>query len=1100
MRRQTILSFLLLALLPSMASAQSTINTAAGGGPNNLPALSSSLAFPTGVATDSSANLYVAVQQDCRVYKVSPTGQLIVFAGTAVCGYKGDGGPAAIAELAGPSAVAVDASGNVFIADSGSSVVREVVGATGNIQTVAGNGTVGYSGDGGAATSAQLNFPSGVTVDSSGNIFIADTSNSVVREVIASTGIIRTVAGNGTSGYSGDGGLATAAQLTAPWGVGVDVSGNLFIADLQANVVREVIASSGIIQTVAGNGTSGYTGDGGPATSATLGGPYGVAVDASGNIFIADGINSVIREVAAATGNINTVAGNGTSGFSGNGGPATSAQLNQPLGIVVDASGNTFFPDFRNFVVWEVVAATGNIQVVAGNGQPSFSGDGQLAPSAELGFPQGLYLDGSGNMFLADSGNNVIRSVSASTGIINTVAGTGVPGYAGDGGSAINAQLSSPTGVVTDSSGNIFFADAGNNVIREVVAATGNIQTIAGNGTAGYSGDGGPATSATLNFPQDLKIDNSGNIFFSDSGNNVIREILAATGNIQTIAGTGTPGYTGDGGPAKVAQLSNPNGLFLDSSGNIFIADSNNNVVREIVAATGNIQTVAGNGTGGYTGDGGAATSAELNFPSAVYVDASGNLFIADVFNAVIRQVVASTGNIQTVAGNGQFDFSGDGGPALSAAIGAPFYIAPDLSGNYYIADLASNRVRKVSASGSSPSPAVSLSQTTLTFVTQTVASSSAAQTITLTNSGNATLTISGIAISGGNSGDFSESDNCGASVAAAANCTISVTFKPTANGARGSSVSITDNAVNSPQSVTLLGTGGTPASGVTLSTSNLAFSSQNLGTTSAAQTVTLTNSGNAALSVTSIAVSGGNSGDFSETNTCGNSVAAAASCTISVTFKPTATGARTASVTITDNASSSPHSVSLTGSGAGFALAMTNGTSNAATVQAGSTATYNLQLSPVGGFTGTVAITCTGAPAGATCTASPATLNATGTTAVPFAVNVTTTARSAAAAPLFHIQWPSNPHAPVFPMGSMILALVLAIAAATLVRAPKPARVWVPAAALLVCLSLLTGCGGGSPHSNNVTGTPAGTYALTVTATPQQGAAQSVTVSLIVQ
>ncbi len=583
--------------------------------------MSASLAYPIGVAKDSSGNLYVSVEQDSRVYKIDSTGQLTVLAGNGVFGYSGDGGPATSAELAGPIGVAVDASGNVFIADSGNSVVREVVAATGTIQTVAGNGTWGYTGDGGLATSAELASPSGLALDASGNIFIADESNSVVRVVIASSGNIQTVAGTGTSGYAGDGGLATSAQLTAPFGVFVDPSGNLFIADLWANVVREVTASTGFIQTVAGNGTSGYTGDGGPATSATLGGPYGVAVDTFGNIFIADGINSVVREVVAATGNINTVAGTGTAGYSGNGGPATSALLDQPIAVTVDASGNIFFPDFRNFVVWEVVAATGNIQVVAGNATLS-SGDGYQATSAQLGFPEGFYVDGSGNLFIADSYNNIIRKVSASTGIITTVAGTGTGGYTGDGGPATSAQLAFPSGVVTDASGNIFFADQENNVIREVVAATGNIQTIGGNGTGGYNGDGGPATSATLSFPQDLKLDNSGNIFFSDSGNSVIREIVAATGNIQTIAGTGTPGYTGDGGPATNAQLSNPNGVFLDASGNLFFADSGNNVIREVVAATGSIQTMAGNGTGGYAGDGGAATSAELNFPSAVYADA----------------------------------------------------------------------------------------------------------------------------------------------------------------------------------------------------------------------------------------------------------------------------------------------------------------------------------------------------------------------------------------------------------------------------------------------------------------------------------------------
>ena len=224
-------------------------------------------------------------------------------------------------------------------------MVREVVKATGDIITVAGNGTAGYKGDNGPATAAELNDPNSVAVDSAGDLFIADTGNNVIREVVKATGDIITVAGNGTAGYSGDNGPATAAEINSPRGIAVDAAGDLFIADSRNNVIREVVKATGDIITVAGNGTAGYSGDGGPATAAELDEPCGVAVDSAGDLFIADAGNNAIREVVKATGDIITVAGNGTAGYSGDGGPATAAELNGPVGVAVDSAGDVFIAD-----------------------------------------------------------------------------------------------------------------------------------------------------------------------------------------------------------------------------------------------------------------------------------------------------------------------------------------------------------------------------------------------------------------------------------------------------------------------------------------------------------------------------------------------------------------------------------------------------------------------------------------------------------------------------------------------------------------------------------------------------------------------------------
>jgi sugar lactone lactonase YvrE len=342
----------------------------------------------------------------------------------------------------------------------------------GHIATQAGSGVLGYSGDGGPAASAELSYPTGVAVDASGNLYIVDADNNRIRKVTASTGIITTVAGNGTAGYSGDGGPATSAELDTPFGVAVDASGNLYIVDVNNDRIRKVTASTGIITTVAGNGTFGYSGDGGAAISAELYTPLGVAVDASGNIYIADSGNNRIRKVTASTGVITTVAGNGTAGYSGDSGAATSGELNSPFGVAVDASGNIYIGDSGNNRIRKVTASTGIIISVAGNGTAGYSGDNGAATSAELYSPYGVAVDASGNLYIADTNNLVIRKVAASTGIINTVAGNGTAGSGGDGGAATGAALSYPTDAVVDSSGNFYIADYNNNKVRTVGSST----------------------------------------------------------------------------------------------------------------------------------------------------------------------------------------------------------------------------------------------------------------------------------------------------------------------------------------------------------------------------------------------------------------------------------------------------------------------------------------------------------------------------------------------------------------------------------------------------------------------------------------------------
>ncbi|HEX4652164.1 MAG TPA: Ig-like domain repeat protein [Granulicella sp.] len=338
---------------------------------------------------------------------------------------------------------------------------------------------------------------------------------------------------------------AVTVPLARPAGVAFDVAGNLYIAETNNQEIRKVDAT-GVMTTVAGTGVQGFGGDGGPAALALLDSPSGVAVDAAGNIYIADAHNQRIREIAAATGVITTIAGSGAAGFAGDGGPATAAQLSLPTAVVVDAAGDVFFSDTGNHRVRKVVAAgaqAGTIRTVAGTGVQGFAGDGGSATAAAMDSPDGLAVDGAGRLYLADTHNQRIRMVDPTTGLITTVVGSGVVGDGGDGAVAATAALALPRGVTVDASGNLYFADTNNQRIRRVDAATGVISTVAGSGVQGFSGDGGPALAATLDSPRattlaPATIGGLGALTLADTGNDRVRQVGGA-GVLQTMAGLG---------------------------------------------------------------------------------------------------------------------------------------------------------------------------------------------------------------------------------------------------------------------------------------------------------------------------------------------------------------------------------------------------------------------------------------------------------------------------------------------------------------------------------------------------------------------------------
>jgi sugar lactone lactonase YvrE len=744
------------------------------------PATSAGMASPWGVALDASGNLYIGDANGLRIRKVTPAGIISTVAGNGSPGYGGDGGPATSASVATPDELALDSVGNLYIADEYCPCIR-MVNTAGIISTFAGNHTAGSTGDGGPATSAQLNGPIGVKFDAVGNLYIADRFADNIRKVTPA-GIISTVAGNGTSSSTGDGGPATSAGLSQPYDVAFDATGNMYISEGSGARVRKV-TPAGIISTFAGDGASGYAGDGGPATSAELNDPHGLNFDAAGNLYIGDINNQRVRKITPA-GIISTFAGNGLGGFSGDGGPATSAGLTYPEDIVFDPSGNMYIADWGNHRVRKVFSSTtaapnftppagayattqtvtiasttpnatiyyttngttpttssnvytapltvstsetieaiaiapgyttspvataiytispavsgcslsagfssGTICTVAGDGTYGYSGDGGAAVNAEMSIPQGAALDSSGNLYFADVANHRIRKVTPA-GLIFTVAGNGTQGYSGDGGPATNAELSNPYSVSLDGSGNLYIVD-GNSRIR-VVTPAGLIATVAGNGAQGYSGDGGPATSAELYDPNSVAVDGSGNLYIADTGNSRIRVVTPA-GLISTFAGNGINGYSGDGGLATAAQISDPFGVAVDSSGNLYIADTNNSRIRKVTPA-GLISTFVGNGVYGYSGDGGSATAAELATPSSLATDSSGNLYIADIGSDRIRKVTAA-GIISTLAGTAIRGYNGDGILATAAELYDPFGLAIDSTGNLFIADGHNNRIRKV--------------------------------------------------------------------------------------------------------------------------------------------------------------------------------------------------------------------------------------------------------------------------------------------------------------------------------------------------------------------------------------------------------------------
>ncbi len=606
------------------------------------PALNAEFDSPRGLGLDGKGGLYVADWSNERVRLINlTTGKVSTVAGTGAYQWSGDGGPANAAGL-DPVDLAVDSAGNLYIADFLNNRIRKVSALDQSISTIAGQSIYGDAGDGGPASKAVLNGPMGISVSAQGTVYFADYFNNYVRTINPQTGVIDAFAGNGNFDLV-DGAPAKTSGLLIPLATAVEASGNVLI--LEFNYIQRVTVSDGMIHIVAGSDTLGYAGDGGPVTAAQFSLPLSMAAVSNGDILLSDTGNFRVRRIHGSL--INTVAGTTIADNL----PATSAFLNQPEDVVGNGKGGVYIPDTGDSRVRLV--SNGTITNVVGTGVAG-SGPGQLD------FPAGIGRDAQGTVYVADSGNNrVLRLVQG--GSFAVVAGNGMPGYAGDKGYAPAAELNSPTAVAVDQSGNLYIADWGNCVIR-MVNANSTITTIAGNGVCGSTGNNGPAAQAEVD-AVDLSLDSAGNLYFAEADTNRVRKINLNSMIVSPVAGAGSAGYSGDGGPAATAQLNDPTGVAVDALGNVLIADAGNSVVRMVAGA--NIVTVAG--TGNYTFDveSGPALGVSID-PVGVTADTDGSIYIADEFNDRIRKLTpvipatlsVSTGNVLSGVPGAQLSLS----------------------------------------------------------------------------------------------------------------------------------------------------------------------------------------------------------------------------------------------------------------------------------------------------------------------------------------------------------------------------------------------------------------------------------------------------------
>ncbi|MES2389836.1 MAG: T9SS type A sorting domain-containing protein [Bacteroidota bacterium] len=661
----------------SAPSFITTVSTFAGSTAGNTDASGTAAQFtdPFGTAFDAAGNLYVAEQDNHRIRKITPAGVVTTLAGSTRGFTNGTG---AAARFNNPSGLAVDASGNVFVTDWGNEAIRKIT-PEGLVTTFAG-GTRGTAD--GTGTAAQFVKPFALAFDPAGNLIIADCDDGLIRK-ITPAGVVTTIAGGTRGSADGNG---TAAQFYYPSGIAVDAAGIIYVADNGNGLIRK-INQAGDVTAVNRGGTS---------VSA-----YGIALDGAGNLYCAEIYNNRISKVSAA-GVVSTYAGS-TPGFAE--GPVSIALFNNPSGVAADAEGNVFVADQGNNRIRKIIPAANADSYIWSNGsaEQSIIVNSNQSGSYTVQAVKGTctsdasapvvvsvtsfttpVITAAGSTALC-SGSNVTLSAPALTTMVSTVAG-GNEGYYNASGA--DAMFNLPYGIAVDATGNLYVADYNNSSIRKVTPG-GVVSTLAGNGTAGFAE--GTGTAAQFNYANGVAVDAAGFVYVADQSNNRIRKITPG-GLVSTFAGSGAGGFADGTGAA--AQFNGPNGVAVDASGNVYVADGSNNSIRKITPG-GTVSTLAGGGSAGFADGIGAA--AQFNSPISVAVDASGNVYVSDAGNSSIRKITPG-GVVSTLAGNGSAGFTE--GMGAAAQFNYPTGLTLDAAGNVYVGDLFNNRIRKITPEG----------------------------------------------------------------------------------------------------------------------------------------------------------------------------------------------------------------------------------------------------------------------------------------------------------------------------------------------------------------------------------------------------------------
>jgi gliding motility-associated-like protein len=788
---------------PVPASIPGQISSFAGSGAQGKAdgtGIAATFNQPGGLAIDAAGNVYVADVSNFSIRKITPRGAV-----TTLANYSGS-----------VFGLAVDAAGTVYVADAGKNQI-EKISVAGTITIIAGSTTPGFAD--GTGLGARFNTPAGIAVDAAGNLYVADEFNNLIRKITPAN-VVSTFAGSGTAGETD--GTGTAATFSRPVGIAIDPNGNVYVADYGGNKIRK-IAPSGVVTTIAGSGAKG-TADG-TGAQASFFEPEGIAIDKSGSLYIADTGNGLVRRINPA-GQVVTVAGDVPGATDPN------RNFHQPLGIALDASNNAYVSQFGGNIVSLIqlagytidkpvpaglvfdpktgiisgtptaISPSNNYTITAYNAGGSgsfvvniavipappvliaapaisyqtppvyivnktitslipqnnggavpatifgqvttFAGSGSqgaangIKTAASFKLPHDVAVDRLGNIYVADVGNYKIRAITPA-GNVTTLAGNGTTGDAD--GNGVSASFSGPAGVTADQAGNLYVADLKNNQIRKI-DPQGNVSTLAGDpGVFGYAD--GTGAAASFNYPTGVAVDLSGNIFVADPSNQLIRKVTPV-GVVITIAGTRIGGA--NDGPVAQATFNSPEAIAVDNSGNLYVADDFNNDIRKITP-TGIVSTIAGSTIAGFTD--GAGTSAGFKQPAGIDIDAAGNIYVGDTGNDAIRMITPQ-GNVITVAGNGT---PGDtDGVGRAASFNAPSGLSADGNGNVFVADAQNNQVREIVATGytiDKPLPAgLTFDPTTGTISgTPTAVSPATDYTVTAYNTGGNSSTIVNITV-----------------------------------------------------------------------------------------------------------------------------------------------------------------------------------------------------------------------------------------------------------------------------------------------------------------------------------------------------------------